>query len=118
MNVYEWLETILFFVVLLALIKPVGSYMARVFQGERTSLSPLLVPCENLIYRLCGVNRDEEMGWKGYALGLILFNLVCGVTLFAILLLQGILPLNPQKFPAFSWHLALNTAISFTTNTN
>jgi potassium-transporting ATPase potassium-binding subunit len=118
MNMYEWLETILFFIVLLALIKPFGTYMARVFQGERTFLSPLLVPCENLLYSICGVTRDEEMGWKRYAVGLLLFNMVCGVTLFAILLLQGILPLNPQKFPSFSWHLALNTAISFTTNTN
>jgi K+-transporting ATPase ATPase A chain len=118
MNPYEWLETILFFVVLLAMVKPVGAFMARVFQGERTLLSPLLAPCEDLIYRVCGVDRDEEMGWKRYAWGLFLFNIVCGVALFAILLLQGILPLNPQKFPAFSWHLALNTAISFMTNTN
>ncbi len=118
MNVYEWLQTILFFVVLLALIKPFGTFMAKVFQGERTFLSPVLVPCENLIYRICGVDRDEEMGWKRYAWALLLFNVVFGVTLFAILLLQAVLPLNPQKFPAFSWHLALNTAISFTTNTN
>ncbi len=118
MNVYEWVQTILFFVVLLAMIKPFGTFMAKVYQGERTFLTPVLAPCENLLYRLCGVNRDEEMGWKRYAIGLLLFNIVCGVTLFAILLLQGILPLNPQKFPAFSWHLALNTAISFMTNTN
>src|SRR5512138_3096074 len=58
------------------------------------------------------------MDWKRYAVGLLLFHLLTGVALFAILLLQGTLPLNPQKFPAFSWHLALNTAISFTTNTN
>jgi K+-transporting ATPase ATPase A chain len=118
MNVYEWVETILFFVVLLAMIKPFGTFMAKVYQGERTFLSPVFVPCENLLYRVCGVNRDEEMGWKRYATGLLLFNIVCGVSLFAILLLQGVLPLNPQKFPAFSWHLALNTAISFMTNTN
>jgi K+-transporting ATPase ATPase A chain len=118
MNRYEWLETILFFVVLLALIKPFGTYMARVFQGERTFLSPVLVPCENLLYRVCGVDRDEEMGWKRYAVAMLLFNLVGFIALCAILLLQGILPLNPQKLPAFSWPLALNTAISFTTNTN
>ena len=118
MNMYEWLQTILFFIVLLAMIKPFGTFMAMVYQGERTFLTPVLAPCENLLYRICGVNRDEEMDWKRYAIGLLLFNLVCGVTLFAILLLQGILPLNPQRFPAFSWHLALNTAISFTTNTN
>ncbi|HTY20369.1 MAG TPA: potassium-transporting ATPase subunit KdpA, partial [Geobacteraceae bacterium] len=118
MNMYEWMETVLFFVVLLAMIKPFGTFMAKVYQGERTFLTPVLAPCESLLYRICGVNRDEEMDWKRYAIGLLLFNIVCGVTLFAILLLQGVLPLNPQKFPAFSWHLALNTAISFTTNTN
>ena len=62
MNVYEWVETILFFVVLLAMIKPFGTFMARVYQGERTFLAPVLAPCENLLYRLCGVDRDEEMG--------------------------------------------------------
>lgn len=118
MNVYEWLETTLFFAVLLALVKPFGTYMARVYQGEWTVLTPLLAPCENLLYRICGVDSTEEMGWKRYAFGLFLFNILCGVTLFAILLLQGVLPLNPQKFPPFSWHLALNTAISFATNTN
>ena len=118
MNMYEWVETILFFVVLLAVIKPFGTFMAKVYQGERTLLSPVLSPCENLLYRVCGVKKDEEMGWKQYAVGLLLFNLVCFVSLFAILLLQGVLPLNPQRVPAFSWHLALNTAISFATNTN
>ena len=118
MNMYEWVETSIFFVVLLALVKPFGGFMAKVYQGDRTSLSPVLAPCESFIYRTCGVDKDEEMGWQRYAWATLLFNLICGVTLFAILLLQGILPLNPQKFPAFSWHLALNTAISFTTNTN
>ncbi len=118
MNMYEWVETSIFFVVLLALVKPFGGFMAKVYQGDRTSLSPVLAPCESFIYRICGVDKDEEMGWQRYAWATLLFNLICGVTLFAILLLQGILPLNPQRFPAFSWHLALNTAISFTTNTN
>jgi len=118
MNSYEWLQTVIFFIILLALIKPLGIFMARVYQGERTFLSPLLAPCERLIYRICGVNPEDEMDWKRYAWGLLLFNLVCGLALFAILLLQGVLPLNPQKFPAFSWHLALNSAISFMTNTN
>ncbi len=118
MNMYEWLETILFFVVLLAMIKPFGTFMAKVYQGEHTFLTPVLAPCEYLLYRVCGVNKDDEMDWKRYAIGLLLFNCVCGLALFAILMLQGNLPLNPQHFPAFSWHLALNTAISFTTNTN
>jgi potassium-transporting ATPase potassium-binding subunit len=118
MNMFEWLETILFFVVLLALVKPLGAFMARVYQGERTFLSPLLVPCENLLYRICGINRDEEMGWKRYAGAMVLFNLVLFLALFAMLMLQHWLPLNPQKLPPFSWQLALNTAVSFVTNTN
>ena len=92
--------------------------MARVYQGERTFLSPLSLPCENLLYRICGVKKDEEMGWQRYAGAMLLFNLVLFVALFAILMLQHLLPLNPQKFPAFSWQLALNTAVSFITNTN
>ncbi|MDD3294552.1 MAG: potassium-transporting ATPase subunit KdpA, partial [Geobacteraceae bacterium] len=118
MNNYEWLETILFFLVLLALVKPLGAFMARVYQGERTFLSPMLTPCENLIYRVCMVNRDEEMGWKRYAWSLILLNLALFASLFAIMMLQHLLPLNPRKFPAFSWQLALNSAVSFVTNTN
>jgi len=118
MNTYEWLETILFFVVLIALVKPLGTFMTRVYQGERTFLSPVLVPLENLLYRICGVQKDEEMGWQRYAWAMVLFNLALFVALFAMLMLQNLLPLNPQKFPAFTWQLALNTAISFVTNTN
>ena len=118
MNTYEWLQTILFFVVLLALVKPLGSFMAKVFQGERTFLSPLLVPCENLIYRISGVKPEDEMGWQRYAGAMLLFNLALFVSLFAMLMTQHLLPLNPQKVPAFTWQLALNTAVSFTTNTN
>jgi K+-transporting ATPase ATPase A chain len=118
MNMYEWLETILFFVVLLAMVKPFGAFMAKVYQGERTFLTPVLAPCENLLYRICGVEKDEEMDWKRYARAMALFNLVLFVALFAILMLQHLLPLNPQKLPAFTWQLALNTAISFVTNTN
>jgi K+-transporting ATPase ATPase A chain len=118
MIAYDLLQAILFFIVLLVMIKPFGTYMARVFQGERTFLSPALVPCEILIYRICGVDRDDEMGWKRYAIAMLVFNLVLFATLFVMLLLQGGLPLNPQKLPAFSWPLALNAAISFTTNTN
>jgi K+-transporting ATPase ATPase A chain len=118
MSTYEWLQTILFFVILLAAVKPFGTFMARVYQEERTFLSPLLGPCENLLYRVCGVERGREMDWKRYGWSLLLFNLLGGSTLFAILLFQQVLPLNPQKLPAFSWHLALGTATSFMTNTN
>jgi K+-transporting ATPase ATPase A chain len=118
MNAFEWLQTILFFVVLLALVKPLGIFMAKVFQGERTFLSPVLAPCEKLIYRISGVQPEDEMGWKRYAGSMLLFNLVLFVGLFAMLMTQHLLPLNPQKVPAFTWQLALNTAISFVTNTN
>jgi K+-transporting ATPase ATPase A chain len=118
MNTFEWLQTILFFVVLLALVKPLGSFMAKVFQGERTFLSPILAPCEKLIYRISGVKPEDEMGWKRYAGSVLLFNLMLFVGLFVMLMTQHLLPLNPQKVPAFTWQLALNTAVSFVTNTN
>jgi len=118
MKTYEWLQTIIFFAVLLGLIKPLGSFMAKVYQGESTFMTPALAPCENLIYRICGVKHEEEMDWKRYAWSMVLFNLVLFAALFIMLLTQHLLPLNPQKVPAFSWQLALNTAISFVTNTN
>lgn len=118
MNSYEVVQTVVFFIVLLLLIKPVGIFMTRVYQGERNFLSPILIPCENLLYRICGVDQNEEMEWKRYARAMLLFNLILFAALFALLMLQHLLPLNPQKFPAFTWHLALNTAISFVTNTN
>ncbi len=118
MNAYEWPEIILFFVVLLTLAKPLGTFMAKVFGGERTFLSPILAPFETLVYRICGVDKDQEMDWKGYAVAIALFNLVLFVALFAMLMLQHHLPLNLQKVPPFTWQLALNTAVSFITNTN
>lgn len=118
MNSSEWLQTLLFFGVLLALVKPLGSFMAKVFSGERTFLTPILAPCESLLYHISGVQTEEEMGWKRYAGSMLLFNLVLFIALFVILVTQHLLPLNPQKIPAFSWQLALNTAVSFTTNTN
>ncbi len=118
MNVFDWQQTALFFAALLLLIKPFGTYMAKVYQGEQTFLSPLLRPCEDVLYRLCRIERTDEMDWRRYALAMLLFNLVCFLALFALLLSQQLLPLNPRQFPAFSWPLALNTAVSFTTNTN
>ena len=118
MNVYDWQQAILFFAVLLLLTKPLGTFMARVYQGKRTILSPVLGPCEKALYRLCRVDGGDEMDWRRYALAMLLFNLVCFAALFAILLGQRYLPLNPQQLQAFSWQLALNTAVSFTTNTN
>ena len=118
MNVFDWLQISIFFAVLLLLVKPLGAYMARVYRDERTLLSPLLVPCEQVVCRICGVNRDEEMDWRQYAVAMLLFNLAGFLMLFGLLRLQHLLPLNPQDLPPFSWQLALNTAVSFTTNTN
>ncbi len=81
-------------------------------------LTPVLLPFENLLYRICGVEPGKGDELAALHLAMLLFNLVGGIALFAILLLQGFLPLNPQQMPAFSWHLALNTAVSFMTNTN
>ncbi|BDV42695.1 potassium-transporting ATPase potassium-binding subunit [Geotalea uraniireducens] len=118
MEKFEWLQTALYFAVLLAAVKPLGGFMARLFQGERTLLTPILGPIERVIYRICGVQSEEEMGWQRYAGSMILFNLVLFMSLFVLLMTQHLLPLNPQKVPAFTWQLALNTAISFVTNTN
>jgi len=111
-------QVAIFFAVLLITVKPVGAFMAAVYQGERTVLSPVLAPVERLLYRVCRIDPGEEMDWKRYAVAMLLFNAVCFATLFALLLVQHVLPLNPQNLPAFSWPLALNTAVSFTTNTN
>jgi K+-transporting ATPase ATPase A chain len=109
----------LFFLTLLTLVvKPLGTYMANVYQDRHTFLSPVLVPLENLIYKAAGIKQDEEMDWKDYAKAMLLFNALGLIVLFLILLLQGILPLNPQGFPGFSLDLAFNTAVSFATNTD
>ncbi len=107
-----------FLTVLILLVKPLGAYMTNVYQGKRTLLSPILTPLENLIYKAAGIKHDEEMDWEDYAKALLLFNGLGLIVLFLILLLQGMLPLNPQRFPGFPLDLALNTAVSFVTNTN
>jgi len=118
MTLNGWLQIIAYFVVLLLLVKPVGSFMARVFQGERTFLTPIFGPVERFIYRLSGVNPDEEMGWKAYAVGLVFFSLFGVLLLFLIQRIQGILPLNPSGMTSVPSATALNTAVSFVTNTN
>ena len=105
-------------VVLTLLVKPFGGYMQRVYEGKRTFLSPVLGPLERVVYRISGIGSDAEMNWKQYASAMLIFNGLGLVVLFSILMLQEYLPLNPGKFPGFSWHLAVNTAVSFVTNTN
>ncbi len=102
--------------VLLAI--PLGGFMARVYNGERTRLSPLLAPCEDFCYRFCGVDKNDDMGWQRYAVAMLFSNLVLFILLLLMLLAQPALPLNPQKLPGLSWLLALHTAISFVSNTN
>jgi potassium-transporting ATPase potassium-binding subunit len=118
MTAIGWLQAIVFFLIILALTKPLGSYMARVFQGERTWLSPVLVPVERLIYRICGVREDEEMTWYAYALSMLAFSLIGLAYLYVLLRTQKWLPFNPAHIDNMTPDLAWNTAISFTTNTN
>ncbi len=118
MNVFSWLQLIFYMVVLIALAKPIGTFMARVYQGERTFLDPVMRPVEKLIYRLCGVNPEEEMNWKVYAIAVMLLNVLGLFVVYALQRLQGFLPLNPQGFGAVSPDSSWNTAVSFATNTN
>lgn len=116
---------LLLFAVFLALVVglgvPLGGYMARVFSDQTSVLEKLFAPLERCIYKLGGVSerKDTEMNWKQYAFALFAFNLLGMALLFVLQLTQHLLPLNPQTFDAVeTWHLALNTAISFMTNTN
>jgi K+-transporting ATPase ATPase A chain len=113
-----WLSAIVFFLIVLAVTKPLGSYMARVFAGERVWLSSFFAPIERLIYRVCGIREDAEMTWYVYALSLLAFSLLGLVYLYALLRTQRWLPFNPQHIDNMAPDLAWNTAVSFTTNTN
>jgi K+-transporting ATPase ATPase A chain len=112
------LQIAIFCVVIIALTRPLGGYMARVFNGERTFLSPVLRPVERLLYAASGVKPEVEQSWIVYGVAMLLFSLAGSVSLYAIFRLQDVLPLNPQGLPALPPELALNTAISFVTNTN
>ncbi|MFL6196798.1 MAG: potassium-transporting ATPase subunit KdpA [Thermoanaerobaculia bacterium] len=113
------LQIFLFIALLAAVAKPLGSYMARVYEGRPAwGLGRVLSPVERLIYRLCGVQPEAEMDWKGYALAVLLFSAVGMIALYILQRVQQWLPLNPQHFGAVSPGSALNTAVSFTTNTN
>jgi len=112
------LQLAIFLSVLTIAAVPLGEYMANVFSGNRTFLSPLLMPFEKGLYKLFGVNANEEMNWKTYALDLLIFNAIAIAFLFLLQEVQHLLPLNPQKFGPVKWDCAINTAISFVTNTN
>jgi K+-transporting ATPase ATPase A chain len=118
MTLNGFLQLLLYLLVLIALAKPLGWYMARVYQGQSVGIDRVLGPLERLIYRLCGTRQDEEMSWKIYALAMLLFNLVGIVFLYALQRLQAALPLNPQGLGAVTPDSSFNTAVSFVTNTN
>jgi K+-transporting ATPase ATPase A chain len=118
MSANGWLQFALFSLILLASVRPVGIYLARVLEGERTWLDPVLRPIERLIYRLSGVNAAEEMNWREYAFAVLGFSAVSMLLTYGIERLQALLPWNPQKLAAVGPDLAWNTAASFTTNTN
>jgi K+-transporting ATPase ATPase A chain len=113
-----WFQIIVFLLVVLALTKPLGAFMTRVFNREKTFLDPALRPIEKILYRLTGVDEAAEMGWKEYAGAMLIFNGVTMAVLYLIERVQNWLPLNPQKLAAVPPDLAFNAAASFTTNTN
>jgi K+-transporting ATPase ATPase A chain len=118
MTVNGFLQLGIYIVVLLAITKPLGVYMARVFSVERTFLSRVFGPLERLIYRICRIDEHEEQHWTAYTAAMLMFNLVGLLVLYGLQRLQYYLPLNPQGFSGVAPDLAFNTASSFTTNTN
>ena len=112
------LQITVYLVVLLACAKPLGAYMARIYEGQPAILNRWLLPLENGLYRICGIDPQREMRWTDYAAALIVFNLLGTLAVFALQRLQGGLPLNPQNLPGVSPDSAFNTAVSFATNTN
>ncbi len=118
MNIYDIFSGIVFLGITVISSYFLGGYMKRVYSGERTILFPVIRPVERIIYRICGIDESEEMTWRSYAAGFILFNLAGILLLTVIQMVQYYLPLNPQKLTGVKWDSALNTAISFVTNTN
>jgi K+-transporting ATPase ATPase A chain len=118
MTLNGWLQIALHFVVLTALVVPLGRFMARVFMGERTFLSRLLRPLETGLYRLAAVDPSREQNWITYTVAMLLFNAADVLLVYALARLQHVLPLNPAGMAAVAPDLAFNTAVSFATNTD
>ncbi|MDM3888994.1 potassium-transporting ATPase subunit KdpA [Pseudomonas sp. BCRC 81390] len=118
MHSYDFALLLAFFAIVLLPAPWLGRFYYKVMEGQRTWLSPVLGPVEQACYRLAGVRSSQEQNWRQYSLALLAFNLAGFLLLFAVLLLQGYLPLNPQQLPGQEWSLAFNTAVSFVTNTN
>lgn len=127
MTINGWLQILFFFLLVLAVTKPLGLFMWRVFAGERTLLTPVLRPVERVIYRATGADATREMGWTEYTISTLLFSIVSLLALYLLQRLQGMLPFNPQNLPGVDTAMAptsghtgsaFNTAASFVTNTN
>lgn len=118
MTINGWIQILIFCGIIIALVKPLGGYMTRVFTGERTFLSPLLIPIERGLYRLAGTSEREEQHWTLYAAAMLLFNLAGFLALYFLQRAQGFLPFNPMGMSNVPADLAFNTATSFVTNTN
>ena len=118
MPLVDVFQIVLYVVLVVALAKPVGVFLFKLYSGERTFLHPVLAPVERALYRAVGVDPAGEMTWVAYSLSVLMFSGVCILVLFALLRLQGVLPLNPAHVPSMPSLLALNTAVSFVTNTN
>ena len=112
------LQLLIYMVVLIALAKPVGWYMARVYEGQSVGLNRVFGPLERSLYRLFGTGNDQEMDWKQYAIALLLFNLLGLLVVYGVQRLQALLPLNPQQLGAITPDSSFNTAVSFASNTN
>jgi potassium-transporting ATPase potassium-binding subunit len=118
MNPYSWIQLTFYIVVLILFAKPLGSFMAKVYQGKHTFLDRVLKPVERFIYRLAGVNPEDDMNWKVYAVAVLLFNAFGLLAVYVLQRFQFILPLNPQRLGAVTPDSSWNTAVSFATNTN
>src|SRR5258708_26067235 len=118
MTVPGWQQIALLPGIIGLLTRPLGGYLVRVYAGERTLLQPLIEPIEAALYRLAGINRETEQSWYQYAVSLLVFHEAGIIVLYALLRLQPAWPFNPQGLPEVSLVLALNTAVSFVTNTS
>lgn len=118
MTINGWLQIAAYCLVIIALTKPFGGYMTRVFNGERTLLSPILRPLERGLYRIAGVDERADQHWTAYAVAMLVFSVAGFATLYALQRLQAVLPLNPQGLPAIGADSSFNTSVSFVSNTN
>lgn len=112
------IQYVLYLAVLVVFAIPLGAYIKKIMNGEKTFLSKILTPCENAVYKVMRIDKDEQMNWKKYGASVLVFSAIGLVFLFLLQLLQGVLPGNPQNLPGVSWDLSFNTAASFITNTN